>query len=259
VPSDDCSQSVPSVDDAYGLPLAEALVRLVDRSLTDRIETATLAWQRAGRQKNPTLVNKLAGGDGSVVAPHATVTELLAAYRARRDVLVAALRAGDLVMVWRVAPGGGDWDWFRPDDWTALRIGYPGLVGPEMKDDPTPIVIWRGNTRPPGKLSVRVRRVGTAPVSAGPAAEATPKKRGRKEKPYWSAAKSQVMGWLTEDGAAASGDGGQARLVARLSEWLEGRGHNPAKSSVQDHIGKWVEEYRADPEAAARQFSIDRK
>jgi len=45
------------------------------------------------------------------------------------------------------------------------------------------------------------------------------------------------------------GDGGQAKLEKHIAYWLGVRGHKASPSTIRSHVGRWIREFRDNPEA----------
>jgi len=148
-----------SSDDLYGFPLGEALEKLSDPALTERIRTAWLAWEAANSPGNPRLANHaalLAGGRGDIRRPHPTIVELLAACKARDNALTRHLRSGGLEAFWCDDLIAGEWRLLRPETWEVLRIKRRFVDTTCVKSEP--YVFWpRGAESPQRRRSTRIR------------------------------------------------------------------------------------------------------
>jgi hypothetical protein len=69
------------------------------------------------------------------------------------------------------------------------------------------------------------------------------------EKPFWDKARVEARKWLDEQGYPEHGDGGKAKMERHIMNWLEPRGYKAARSTIRSHVGRWIQEYRDNPEA----------
>jgi hypothetical protein len=66
-----------------------------------------------------------------------------------------------------------------------------------------------------------------------------------REKPFWPAAGGAAFDWLIDNGCPEPGDGNQAKLEERVTNWLEDHGHEASEAAVRRHVVRWIKDRRA--------------
>ena len=52
--------------------------------------------------------------------------------------------------------------------------------------------------------------------------------------------------WLIDNGCPEPGDGNQAKLEERVTNWLEDHGHEASEAAVRRHVVRWIKDRRAE-------------